>query len=134
MLRKELRTVIQSMGVLLIGCALTGLCRAQTNIVGSFRYPDTNVVNGYVTIELTKATVTNNCYTPVQLMTFKQKKVNIVNGVLGTLALYPTSCMSPLQSYVVRVYDSSKRLLYKTAWSVPYSISNVDVTVLEVLQ
>jgi len=119
------------LGILLLFC-ISAL--AQTSITGTFKYPDGTNVTGYVTIALIRSTVTNNCHTPVQIVTVGQKKVSITNGTLGTLALYATTCIAPAQSYKVVVYDNQRTVLYRTSWVVPDSTPPVNVTVLEPTQ
>lgn len=110
----------------LFGCLLS----AQTKIVGTFHYPDAVTVTGKATISLPRVGVTNKCASPVQVVRFPPVTIKIAAGTLASLALYATSCLTPGDPYIVRVYDNANQLLYSTRWTVPNQ-AEADVTVLE---
>jgi hypothetical protein len=68
--------------------------RAQSIITGTFRQPNGTGITGYITVALIKPTVTNSCNTPSAVTTLQQITVAITNGTLGSLSLYPNSCLS----------------------------------------
>lgn len=100
----------------------------QTTITGTFRNPDGSSVNGKVTIQLLRnAIVTNTCSTPAQVISFTQLTRSITNSIMAPLQLYPNTCFVPSQNYLVYVYDSNNKQLYKGQWLVPQQ-SVADVT------
>jgi len=100
-------------------------------ITGTFQYPDGNVLNGKVIIRLTRSTVNNTCVSPVQVLVFQPVTVKITAGVLGTLSLYATPCLSPSIFYTISVFDQNNTLLYTDHWNVPNQAS-ADVTIIGV--
>ena len=98
-----------------------------TTVTGTFQYPDGSPLNGRVVVRLTRSTVTNMCVTPAQVMSFQPVTIRVTGGVLGTLSLYATSCLSPSIFYLVNVFDQNNQLLYSDHWNVP-NVGSVDVT------
>ena len=105
-------------------------------ITGKFSNPDGTPVNGRVTVMLTRSTVTVTCGDhglPVaQVITFRPVGASIVNGVLGGLTLYSTSCLKPSQNYSVTVFDLTGNTLYRGQWNVPFNVFSVDVSKVDV--
>ncbi len=101
------------------------------SITGTFKNPDGTNVNGRVSVMLTQSTVTNTCGTVAQIITFRPVGATIVNGVLGSLTLYSSSCLNPKQLYSVTVSDSTGSILYRGQWTVPFNVASVDVSTLD---
>jgi len=74
--------------------AAFGIGFGQTAITGTFQHPDGTNVTGQVSVQLTLPTVTNSCTSPVQVSTLRPIYVAITGGTLGTLSLYPSTCLS----------------------------------------
>jgi hypothetical protein len=101
------------------------------SITGKFLNPDGTNVNGRVSVMLTQSTVRNTCGSTAQVITFRPVGATITNGVLGSLTLYSTPCLSPKQLYNVVVTDSSGSILYRGQWTVPANVASVDVSLLD---
>lgn len=99
------------------------------NITGSFKFPNGTSFNGRVSVQLVRPTVTLGCSPPFVVTTYKQIQSKIVNGTMTPINLYPSSCIKPPQPYIVYVYDSTGRILYKGQWTVPYT-SSADASTL----
>jgi hypothetical protein len=124
--RKKITAVTRAFVGLLV-CA-AGLFAQRTTITGTFRYPDATPVSGRVTIQLLR-NGSYTCVLPAQIIASFQVTVAITAGSLGTLSLYPNSCLTPVQNYIVTVYDQNGNQLYKGAWLVPQQ-TTADVTVI----
>lgn len=116
--------------VRLLICAI--LCAvgltAQTTITAMFRNPDGTAVNGTVTIQLQRnGIVKNTCVTPAQVVSLSPITRTITSSLMAPLQLYPTSCLSPKQYYLIYVYNQKGTQLYKGLWNVP-TTSPADVT------
>lgn len=107
---------------------LIAIAAQAATITGTFQNADGSVVNGFLTVQLTQGPVLDSCNSN-QKVTFQVIRVAISNGVLGSLSLPATSCLSPVQKYKVSVFDSTSKLLYNASWTVPVG-STVDVTTL----
>lgn len=70
-------------------CALP----AQTTITGTFQNPDGTNLTGYIQLSINRPTVNNFCATPYQVLPFKQIRIPITNGTMGSLSLTAGSCM-----------------------------------------
>ena len=70
-----------------------GLAEAQTTITGTFKNPDGSGVTGRALVSLQKSTVVNGC-SARQVMTIQQISTKITNGTLGSLSLWPSTCLS----------------------------------------
>ncbi len=80
--------------ILRLLCFTSFVAMAQTGISGSFKLPNGDGLNGYVTVRLEKATVTNGCATGIQVLTLAPVTAVITNGVLGSLSLWASPCLS----------------------------------------
>jgi hypothetical protein len=99
-----------------------------TTITGMFKNPDGTAVNGKITIQLERnGAVTNTCVTPAQVISFTTITRTITSSLMAPLQLYPTSCLSPRQYYVVYLYNQNGTQLYRGLWNVP-TTSPADVT------
>lgn len=79
-----------------LGLVMAWFCKdgkAQSTITGTFKQPNGTGITGHLTVALTKPTVTNSCSTTA-VATIQQITVAITNGTLGSLSLYPNSCLS----------------------------------------
>lgn len=132
--QRQVDGLIRILGLLLGLLFVVSTANAQVTITGSFKNPDGTAVSGRVLISLARPTVTVSCPT-TQVVTLRQVTVRVTSGTLGSLSLYPSTavCMSPTQNYVVYVYDSGNRLLYKSFWSVP-NVGSIDVSLLDTNQ
>jgi hypothetical protein len=94
----------------------------QVGLTGTLTNPDGSLVNGFMTLQLTKSTVKNTCVTPNQTVPNTQIRYNIVNGVIvnGSTALFTsTDCLSPRVPYYVQEFASNGKLQFADNWYLP---------------
>ena len=114
----------------------TPISAQLVTVSGTFKNPDGTTLTGKAVVSLPRSTVTNTCTTPNQIVSFRQVTVAITNGVLGTLQLYPSSCLSPAQPctvnhqltkgcYTVEIMNGLNQVMYRSSWVVPGSSANV---------
>ena len=122
-------TVVSAL-LLLTLCILFAPQLQATTVTGTIKTPTGSTVTGYILISLPRSTVHTTCTPHVQVVVVKTVKVLITDGIMAAVELYPTSCLSPSNKYVVEVYDDAAGLIYATKWTVPNQ-STADVTQLE---
>jgi hypothetical protein len=100
----------------------------QINVSGTWVYPDGTAFNGSVIITLVRSTVTllSRCGS-AQVLVFRPITLRIVNGVMPSVNLYPTSCLTPAQPYNVQILDTRGTLLNRVTWSVEGNNGIIDV-------
>lgn len=106
---------------LLIGIVFV-VSAIASSVSGTFKYPDGTTVNGIAFISLPRASATDTCSN--KKFSFRTVKISIVNGVLPSQTLKPTSCIKPDQKYVFTLYDSHNTFLYRSQWTMPNSDIN----------
>lgn len=86
--------------------------QGQTNVSGTFKYPNGLGVNGTLIVQLTGTSVLNTCVTPNKIVPNGPVTVPLVNGTIqGTMNLVPSSCTSPITTYEMKVLDNLRTLL-----------------------
>lgn len=112
----------------LICILLCSFAAQAVTITGTFAYPNGVKFNGYITVSLPRASVGNTCGGGI--VSIGQSRIQITNGVLGSLSLVATSCLASNPPYTVMVWDQNG-MLYKAAWIVP-NTGLADITVLDI--
>jgi hypothetical protein len=118
--------------------ALCAQTRIGVIITGTFKTPDGKLFNGYLTV---------SAQTQPGLSTCSHKayggpaRIKIVNGVLGTLTLDSSSCITPTNAtaltknyYVATVYNAQNKLMYRAYWEVPFTLTTYDVSAIDVAE
>jgi hypothetical protein len=101
---------------------------AQTPLTGQFKYPDGTGINGYALLTLDKSSATG-CSIPSQVQTSKPQRINIVNGSMGAISVFSTTCTT--LAYNVAVYDSNRNQLYRGIWIVPVNTAAINIADVE---
>ncbi len=101
------------------------------SLTGTIKYQDGTPFNGYIQVQLTKASVLDICTATPTLVGNSPTKINVINGVVQPTAasFIPTPCLKPSIPYYAQIFKKGNNTAtVQDNWYFPVSFNNtIDI-------